>query len=357
MLHGLDTLGTLLLFGGLVGCSKKALPSSADASPPASVNSTADDAGPPGGVHGMRKLRGIDVPVVVDGVHAGVLRYGELPALESVGTEHAPAYRLADYLEAVGARLESVQAIYFFDTTDRIGSIEGKELRAERDRFTFRFASGTSGNAETRWDTVGLKNSFIVHEIRKVAVFVRKPPPPIDPQRQCILEQTGCSSALPYTTAELGRGTRVYLDGKLQGVVKRRVLAEASTDRTLDGAPAWSLAALGSSLGIDASQVEAAELVAADEVIGRADRGAWKQLAGDTALALPAHGHGIVRVRVPAAMQAEPKPATPADALVTAVLLHRRTSPLARPLVRISATTDLGAQLGSDRSPHEALSP
>ena len=110
-----------------IACSKKA--------PQQGVVSTAPKAEAPAPLaaqqdpndkkHGSRRMKGIDVPVYVDNQQRAVLRYGELPQLANVRDDDAPAYRLADYLRAIGATPETVKAIYVFDQSNRIASLEG----------------------------------------------------------------------------------------------------------------------------------------------------------------------------------------------------------------------------------------
>jgi hypothetical protein len=334
-----------------VGCSKRAAeptPARTTANPEA----TTPKNDPLAAAHGSRKLRGIDAPVYVDGAQMGVLRYGELPPIANVGTEIAPQYRLYDYLKAIGVAPQSVKAVHVHDGTDRVGGIDGSELLKDPARFRVHFASGTTGTAETGWDTVGLKNLFVVHEIRKLSVYVAKPVPAIQKGTHCHLgADNKCTDQMPYAQGDAIKGTRVYLDGKLTGFVKRKLLS----DDLVVGPPGqgddreYGLAKLAVSLGVDPKTVKALELVAGDEIVARADQPQWQNHQGEIFFTLPKHQHGKVKVHVPADLQAaDPKGREDKDALVTSVHLYKVTAPPSRELVAISDATELHAQVASN---------
>lgn len=346
-------LAAVVLVAGLAACSKKAPAPATTTASASHVGGQGDGNGngaPPDGVHGTRKMKGIDVPVFVDGAEIAVLRYGEMPSIENVGTAYSEAFRLADYLKSSGIALENVKSVYLYDTTNRIGSIDGKELAADKDRFKFHFASGDAGNAETLWDTVGLKNSFIVHEIRKMVVFVAKAPPAIDKKKQCILAEDGsCSEDVPYApTPELAKGTRIYVDGKMVGYVKRRMLADSTiVGTTADGEREYSLAKFMGSLGVDGTKVRSVELVAGDDVIARADAAEWAKDGSKVTFTLQKHEHGKGHLHVPAAMQAKGA-AGDKDAMATAVLVHVASTASSHDVVAISEETEMSARLASN---------
>ena len=303
--------------------------------------------------HGTRKLMGLDTPVYVDGTQVAILRAGELPPIPAIELEGAGIrWKIYDYLKGIGVAPESIKSIHFHGNSDKIASIEGKELLKEKDRFQFSFLSGTTGTPMQRWDTDHLKNEFVIHEIRRVTIYVKKPAAAIDPQKQCHVGADGdCSDAIPYANGEIAKGTRVYLDGKMVGFVKRRQI----TDAMLVGAPAadasenkYSVAKLIAGMGVDPNSVKSVELVAGDDVIARATGEQFVALAPKTSFSLPKHNHGKVRVQVPAEIQSAEPGVTDRDALVSSVLLYRSTSPITkRDLVSISEDTDLSVQLAA----------
>jgi hypothetical protein len=351
-----------LLAGALVACSKKA-PEAASVrvTAPATARTTLeiDDKplafDPTDPKHGTRKLMNLDAPVFVDGVQAAVLRYGDLVVAPAHILEGGtPSFSLYDYLISIGVAPETVKSVHLHGNNDRIGSVEGAELVKEKDRFTFTFQSQTTGAATTRWDTEGLKNEFVVHEIRKVSIFVKKTPIAIHPQRRCHLDRPGpqgvCTDAIPYSASGPVHGTRIYVDGKMVGFVKRRLIKDAVlAGKTDAGAQKYNVARFVESLGVSAEGVKALELVAGDDVVARASAEQWDRLSPELFFTLPKHSHGKVRVHVPAPLQATADgAATERDALVSSVIVYKAAAPAPRDLAAISEDTDLSVQIASN---------
>jgi hypothetical protein len=355
----LRTAGIVVLLSALSACSKKAPAPAAQSQAKTSTNAIGGkgdgngNGAPPDGLHGTRKLKGIDVPVYVDGSEIAVLRYGETPTLENVGTASAPAFRIYDYLKSSGVAVDAVKSVYFYDATNRIGSLEGSELRADKNRFMFHFSSGEAGNAETLWDTVGLKNNFIIHEIRKMVVFVAKAAPAIDKTHSCIMASDGhCSEDVPFSTPELAKGTRIYVDGHMVGYVKRRMLADSTIVGTSTDGEHYSLAKFMTSLGVDNAKVQSVELVAGDDVIARADANEWAKDSSNLYFTLQKHEHGKGHMHVPAGMQTNGAQGD-RDAMATAVLVHQNSAASNREVVAISEETEMSARLASNDARQE----
>jgi hypothetical protein len=300
--------------------------------------------------HGKRKLMGLDTPVYVDGVQVAVLRAGEMPSIPTIQMEGAGIrYRIADYLKAIGVAPESLKSIHFHGNQDRIASIEGSELKKDPNRFQFQFTSGTTGAPLQRWDTEGLKNEFVANEIRRVTIYVHKASPAIHPQKRCHLGPDGdCSDAIPYSDGTVAKGTRVYVDGHMVGFVKRRQVGEAlAMGDTAEGEHKFSVAKLVAQMGIDPTGVTNVELMAGDDVIGRASGEDFLKNASNVWFTLPKHNHGKVRVHVPAEFQAHESGNQDHDALVSAVLVYKSSKPAVRDLVAISEDTDMSVQLAA----------
>jgi hypothetical protein len=361
------SLRHLMLLGAVmattVACSKKTpeptpvTSAPAPALPPAAAKAAQDVGGdgkldPNDPRHGTRKLIGLDTPVFVDGVQVAVFRYGELPMIPEIELEGgAKRYRIADYLKGIGVNLDTIKSVHFHGNSDRIGSIEGSELRKEPERFQFQFISGETGTPLARWDTDNLKNEFNVHEIRRMTIYVKKPVPKIHPQKQCHVGADGdCTDAIPYADGQIAKGTRVYLDGKMVGFVKRRQVTDAMLVGPAAADPSeskYSVAKLLASMGVDPSTIKGVELMAGDDVVARATGEQFTTLAQSTYFTLPKHNHGKVRVRVPAELQAQEPGVTNKDALVSAMLLYKSVTPKERKLVAISEDTDLSVQLAA----------
>lgn len=302
--------------------------------------------------HGSRKLMGLDVGVFVDGVQTSVLRYGDLPVIPSVTLEGgAVRYKLTDYVKAIGVAPESIKSVHLHGNNDRIASVEGSELLKDKNRFQFQFLSGTTGSPVVRWDTEGLKNEFVVHEIRKVTIYVKKASALIDLKKNCHVGADGaCSDAVPYASGDAVKGTRVYVDGKMVGFVKRRQLADSLImGDTATGDRKYNVAKLVAEMGVDTTGIKAVDLVAGDDVIAHADGAKFATLAPDLFFTLPKHNHGKVRVHVPADMQATQEPAaSDKDALISSIQVFKSTKPASRELTAISEDTDLSVQLASN---------
>lgn len=368
--------GTItLLVGALASCSKRTPPPTRDltaavAKPiaPAAQTSTAATQASVGGdgkldpndpKHGTRRLMGLDTGVFVDGVQVAVLRYGDLPVIPAETLEGgSKRYRLYDYLKAIGVAPETVKSVHLHGNGDRIGSIEGAELVKDKARFAFQFASGTTGAPLQRWDTGGLKNPFVVHEFRRVTIYVKKPVPAIDKDRQCHVGEDGqCSEATPYAEGDAVKGTRVYLDGKMVGFVKRRQLSDQTLLETLpSGEQTYGVERLAKQFHVDTKGINAVEFVAGDDVVGRANADQWSKLGASLYFVLPRHNHGKIRIHVPTEFQSTEAPAGDRDALVSSVIFYRRTKPSAeRELTTISEDTDLSVQLATNEPAQPGL--
>jgi hypothetical protein len=347
---------------GVVGCSRKPAEPATSAkstTPAKAVSKTTEIYEQPGAFdpndpkHGTRKLMNLDAPVYVDGVQTSVLRYGDLVIKPHTILEgETPSYSIYDYVKSIGIAPESIKSIHLHGNNDRIGSIEGSELVKQKDRFTFTFSSQTTGAPTQRWDTEGLKNEFVVHEMRKVSIFVKKAPIAIHPQRRCHLDaQNKCTDAIPYADKDAVHGTRVYVDGKMVGFVKRRQIQDTVlAGKTESGDQKYNVAKFIESLGVKSDGVNAVELVAGDDVVARASAEQFDRLSPDFFFVLPKHHHGKVRMHVPYELQVPVAGEKPGDrdALVSSVHVYKTVTPTERPLVSISEDTDLSVRLASN---------
>ena len=371
-----NQLWMVLATGALVACSKRAPEPTAQVRPAplpvaaaaaAAAKAEADRGGdgkldPNDPKHGARKLMGLDVGVFVDGVQASVLRYGDLPAIPGETLEGgAVRYKLVDYLKGIGLDPATIKSVHFHGNNDRIGSLEGSEIRKEPNRFQLQFLQGTTGSPVVRWDTDGLKNDFVVHEIRKVTIYVKKASPLVDKSKSCHVGADGqCSDAVPYASGDAVKGTRIYVDGKMVGFVKRRQLADALVmGDTPAGERKYNVAKLVATTlvaaGVDPAGIKSVELVAGDSIIARASGEKFNTIASDFYFTLPKHNHGKVRVHVPTAIQAEESRSSgDQDALISSVQIFKSTKPADRDLSAISEDTDMSVQLASNNTVNSA---
>jgi hypothetical protein len=336
------------------GCSERKALSTA-LSRPAGHAAVKDGQYNPADKHGSRRLMGLDVPVFVDGDQQGVLRAGDMiPLPEARGWNGATkGFRISDYLTSIGVPVDAVKAIHLHANAGKVGSIQGSELRKDKDRFVLSFLGGDHGTVVTRWETEDLKNQLVVHEVWKVSVFVKKDPAVIDPERSChVNSNKECTDEIPYFNGENKKGTRLYVDGKLTGYVKRRQLKdEVIIGETSDGLRKFSIEKYATSLGVDLNGIKAIDVMAGDDMIARSEGRTGDALY----FVIPPHSHGKVRVHVPANLQAKQEKVMDRDALATSVHVWKSVTPPARPLAEIDEDTDLSVQLASsnqDERPH-----
>ncbi|MGO8996442.1 MAG: hypothetical protein ACLQVI_24265, partial [Polyangiaceae bacterium] len=233
-------------------------------------------------LHGLRKQKNLDVPVFVDGKEVSVLRFGELPpGVEPIAKPDDPNhrtrfYRVSDYLKAIGVNVDRVKAVHFADKAARIASIEGSELRADKDRFVFDFLQTQTGMPMQAWKTTGLKNMVRNDDIYGVNIFVNKTPMEIDRHQHCYVEDGECMPVARFTSSDLMKGTRVYNDGKLVGYVKRRLLADSTlAGKTESGDSTFSFDKYLASLGIKSANAKEIRLLAGDAVVASATAAEW----------------------------------------------------------------------------------
>ncbi len=299
-------------------------------------------------MHGLRKLLNRDVPVFVDGQQVAVLRYGELPpgvepiTIASNSHHSARYFRVSDYLQGIGVDVARVKAIHFADKSDRIASLEGSELRGDADRFVFDFTATTGGMPEMVWSTVGLETRLRIDYFYAVNVFVGEKPWAIDTKRHCYLEDDGCRPVARFTTDDLKKGTRVYVDGKLVSYVKRRLLADSALAGTTDsGEPSYSTDKYLASIGIDTARAKRIDLFAGDKLVASASAKEWASHKDSLTFHLLKHAHGKVEANIPASLQLEGK--ADRETQITAIQIFKRKAPRNVPLVALDDVVDLGA--------------
>ncbi len=307
-------------------------------------------------LHGLRKQKNLDVPVFVDGKEVSVLRFGELPpgiapiakpAAEDPN-RRARYYRVADYLKAIGVNVDRVKAIHFADKGMRIASIEGSELRADKDRFVFDFLQTTTGMPMQSWKTTGLKNMLRIDDILGVNVFVEKTPMQIDKRLRCYVEDGDCMPVARFTSGDLMKGTRVYSDGKLVGYVKRRLLSDdVLAGTTASGEPTFSFDRYLASLDIDSANAKEIRLLAGDDVIASATAKEWAADSEKLTFYLAPHAHGKVRGTVPADLQIKQEGTKDRDVQVTAVQVFNRKEPRSVPVVAVDDAFDPGPNVAA----------
>jgi hypothetical protein len=305
-------------------------PAAAAPSAPAPAASAADTT-----AHGSRKKVFEAPPVYIDGKLSGFMLYGDIPAqlprVARPGSSTLQFYRLTDYLTALGVPLDKVKAVHVKGKRRTWGSFTGDELRARKNEVLFHFSREVGGKPTTDWDTKGLKNALRIDYFKAIAVYVEKPEPTL-PEQRCFLDKDGeCSNAIPYVDAEPGKGTRIYVDGRLHTIVKRRLVNDKLILEGKDTpSPRYSLARYLESAGIDLASVKGTELVMSDDrFVGRAIGDQWRSHAASLAFTLPAHGHGKVVVEIPKELLSTTGNEKPRSVLLHAIHVYRKAAPLA----------------------------
>lgn len=311
------------------------------------------------GRRGQKRNRGGDVPVFVDGEFRAALRFAEIPpSVQPISSKitkstEARFFRLTDYARGLGIDPKTIRAVHLKANRNKIGSITGDELRADPDRFVFDFMRGDAGMAKTRWETTGLSNVFVVHEIRALAFYVKKSTPPIDSKRSCYLTNEGeCAELMPYAGNELPKGTRVYVNGKLIATIKRRLVADKfGQEKTESGDPRLSLFALLEHADVKLEGTESADFLQGDYVVAHATGAAWHGAQERDALkfSVPRGSHGRLSVRLPATMRSVRDGAgdiAPRDATLSAIRIY--SGPPAKAPVAAINNNNKPSQSGAD---------
>lgn len=299
-------------------------------------------------IHGSNKKLVHPVAVFVDDEQVAVLRPGELPpGLTLVdnaaeGQSEKRYYRLAEYLQKIGVDLGAVKTVHMEGHRDHIASLEGSELRAQKDRFVFDFGHMMSRMPKSCWSTTGLKNALRIDTIRNIAVYANKAAPALDGKKHCYLAEDGSCAPAHDPKAASAKGTRVYVDGKMLGFVKRRSVGETAVLAGDD----YSLNKYLSGLGVDLKSAKGIEFVAGDDIVGRAVT-TQINAKSDFVFSIPRHSHGRIVARLEPSLMSGQE--TDRSVPVTAIQVYRKAAPTDRPLKvvtdeDIASASRLGAE-------------
>jgi hypothetical protein len=207
-----------------------------------------------------------DPGVFVDGQPVGVLRYGELPANLPVtwvtldDGRKSRRYKIVDYLKTIGVNPAKVKAVHFYGG-HRLSIVPGNLLRRYPNDVMFSFLQGTTGKPRPHYPS---KDDFTVSKIDMIStmtIYVDKDPPRFDEKKRDLVDENGNPFAgVPYATAELRGGTRVYAGGLLVGAIKRNTLGGQADDH-------HSLAEWLEASGVDTSKYKTISFIADDQVV------------------------------------------------------------------------------------------
>ncbi|MFO0550595.1 MAG: hypothetical protein U0271_19530 [Polyangiaceae bacterium] len=307
------------------------------AAPPQSSESTGVSASPgtgggrgDGSGGGQRGKRFGDAPVYIDGQPVGILRYLELPERlvphdhELLDGRKVPRFRLVEYLEAVGVDLTTVNEVHLVGGRNRTSILKGAALRAHRTDLTFSFTKETGGKARVHWPGSGIEVNTTIDTIVSLSVYVKKAPPRYDPESHKLFYADGSVvEGIPYASPEASlRGTRVYVDSRLVGAVKRkRIVDGALSPRYTTTDPLYSLVRYLGSVGVDVSKLRSFTALQGDHVVLKVDESTWKKAGEDVDFSLTPGSEGRIVLHRTSGLL----PASSPTLTVSALVFHTRS--------------------------------
>jgi hypothetical protein len=282
----------------------------------------------------VKRPRFGDASVYIDGRTAGVLRAPELPSslkahVIDLGEGYkATRYSFAEYATSLGVDPKRVKGLHLYGGS-RAVVVDEAEFRRVGAKIMFSFVQGDRGKPRVHWPAEKIRVNTTIDMLSAVAFYVDKIPPHLagdDGRAELVMpDGSAIEGKVPYAPAEQGHGTRVYIDGALVGVVKRKKLTDDIIVKGAESEPAkFSLTGYAGKLGKGADQAKAIHLVAGDDVIAN--------LAPDSAKSatfyVPARNQGQILVDVPVGE-------TKRAAKVSAVQIFVKTAPPSRTITSL----------------------
>lgn len=257
------------------------------------------------GGSGRGRGRAAEAVSYVDGEPRGVLRFLELPPSLPVRWKtledgrKVRRYRVAEYVEALGVRLEDVAAVHFHGGRDRVSVVTGDQLRKNRETLLFSFTQAESGKPRMHYPDVDVMpvNTFI-DLVYNLAVYAKKPAPTWDQAQRALLLPDGSKvTGMAYVEGEKPGGTRVYVDSRLRAWIKRKLLPDKLV--TADGddeTRRFSLSGFLEQNGVAMSAVRRLVLLSDDEVLATYE--GPKALPASLEFTMPRHSKGQILMTV-----------------------------------------------------------
>ena len=160
----------------------------------------------------------------------------------------------------------------------------------------------------------------MVDIIMNISIYVEKTPPTFA-HGDMWIDGRVVDEAIPYVGVGVPKGTRVYVDGQLEGWVRRKKLPNkliaAGSEPTH---VKFSTDAFISYLGASTHGAKAIDFYNGDDLLARVDGKTWAQSKGDYAFELPNRSHGQVKQLFPGDKSSR----------VTSIQLYVHTTPPAR---------------------------
>lgn len=229
-----------------------------------------------------------------------VLKYSELPPTikpEVVmrGPEPFPLFPVDQYLSGIGVDLSKIKAVHFHGGR-RTARMAGSEVTRLSKLLNFAFTRTTEGNPYVVWPEVPFTVSTSVDMIKQVDVFVDKEPPTQDLRKRKWFYPDGSEVVgVAYGSEEKNiKATRIYADGKLLTVIRRKGLPEGVLLPGTEADPVYGLDVLIESIGIKRETIKTVDLLVGDESYVRLSPEAF---AGST-FALPHKRQGKIDIQV-----------------------------------------------------------
>jgi hypothetical protein len=217
--------------------------------------------------------------VYLDGAPIAVLAYGDLPPslrpeFQDFDGEKIRRYDFPDYFRALGLDLDKIQEIHLVHGPGRISIIKGAELKKEGHPLRFAFSQGTRGRARVFYGK-GVETNDKIDMVSYACVYQEKKPPKLNYDKDLELDGV-VIDGVPYARGrEVRNGVRVYVDGRLKGLLKRNQLRETLRVKTSTGGPPrYELLPTLKALGAEFTPTATIDIIDDDKTVDRltADR-------------------------------------------------------------------------------------
>jgi hypothetical protein len=209
-----------------------------------------------------------------------------------------PRFLFAEYFRALGIDLKSIAQVHLYGGRERAAIVEGSEFRKFADRLKFSFTRETSGKARFHWPGHGFRSNDSIDLITNVAIYVKKKPPVWNQREYGFEDEDGDEiEGIPYTQTEMRGGTRVYVNDRLAGSIKRNLLSGelAVPGSEAQGELRYSLKKALKTFSVDLRSARTLELIDDDRSVAqlRVD-----EISGEPEFAPVPDSHGQVALHL-----------------------------------------------------------
>ena len=289
----------------------------------------------PPGKMSDKKRRFREPAVYVDGQLTGILRRHELPLTlkprmkKLLDGREAMRFAIGDYLASIGVDIAKVKAVHFHGGRDRVSVIDGDQVRSFKDSLRFSFTQAERGKPRADWPGEGFRINTTIDLIAAMAIYVDKEPPVWDPKIRAIVLDGKKVEGIPYAPAEDLKGTRVYAEGALKSVMKRKTLPDKLLAADSDVRnPKFSLVAYLESVGVDVATARTVEFWVGDDLVARADAKQWQDARNKLEFSIPRRSQGKLMMHfVKGAVSVAKETADDATAKVSAISVYAKATP------------------------------